>query len=155
MNDVCINALCIVTESLVLFFTSFRWYPLTCKPGKNKSGYRGDIELSIGFSVNNHHEAKSEKRVSQVMSYNETQSSANISWSDNDNDDPGVVSEIEDEMLEEIGPVTPVLTPTHSTEDILDMFDETGERCYATRNIVLVILYFHASTLHISVWFVS
>ena len=154
MNDVCINALCIVTESLVLFFTSFRWYPLTCKPGKNKSGYRGDIELSIGFSVNNHHEAKSERRVSQVMSYNETQSSANISsWSDND--DPGVVSEIEDEMLEEIGPVTPVLTPTHSTEDILDMFDETGERCYATRNIVLVILYFHASTLHISVWFVS
>ena len=91
-----------------------------------------------------------------MMSYNETQSSANISsWSDNDNDDPGVVSEIEDEMLEEIGPVTPVLTPTHFTEDILDMFDETGERCYATRNIVLVILYFHASTLHISVWFVS
>ena len=64
-----------------------------------------------------------------MMSYSETQSSANISsWSDNDNDDPGVVSEIEDEMLEEIGPVTPVLTPTHSTEDILDMFDETGER---------------------------
>ena len=69
------------------------------------------------------------------MSYSETQSCAKISsWSDNDNDndndndDPGVVSEIEDEMLEEIGPVTPVLTPTHSTEDILDMFDKTGER---------------------------
>ena len=123
---------CVVTESLVLFLASFRWYPLTCKPGKNKSGYRGDIELSIGFSVNSHHEAKSERRVSQVMSYSETQSSAKISsWSDNDNDndDPGVVSEIEDEMLEEIGPVTPVLTPTHSTEDILDMFDKTGERC--------------------------
>ena len=122
---------CVVTESLVLFLASFRWYPLTCKPGKNKSGYRGDIELSIGFSVNSHHEAKSERRVSQVMSYSETQSSAKISsWSDNDNDndDPGVVSEIEDEMLEEIGPVTPVLTPTHSTEDILDMFDKTGER---------------------------
>ena len=121
---------CTVTESLVTFLASFRWYPLTCKPGKNKSGYRGDIELSIGFSVNSHHEAKSERRVSQVMSYSETQSCAKISsWSDNDNDDPGVVSEIEDEMLEEIGPVTPVLTPTHSTEDILDMFDKTGERC--------------------------
>jgi len=105
------------------------WYPLTCKPGKNKSGYRGEIELSIGFSVNNHphHEEKSERRMSQVMTYSETQISArNCSWSDNDNDDPGVVSEIEDEMLEEIGPVTPVLTPTHSTEDILDMFDKTG-----------------------------
>ena len=64
------------------------------------------------------------------MTYSETQSSAgHCSWSDhdNDNDDPGVVSEIEDEMLEEIGRVTPVLTPTHSTEDILDMFDKTGE----------------------------
>ena len=50
------------------------------------------------------------------MTYSETQISArNCSWSDNDNDDPGVVSEIEDEMLEEIGPVSPVLTPTHST----------------------------------------
>ena len=66
--------------------------------------------------------------MSQVMTYSETGISArNCSWSDNDNDDPGVVSEIEDEMLEEIGPVTPVLTPTHSTEDILDMFDKTGE----------------------------
>ena len=123
---------CIVTESLVTFLASFRWYPLTCKPGKNKSGYRGDIELSIGFSVNNHphHEAKSERRMSGVMTYSETQPSAgHCSWSDhdNDNDDPGVVSEIEDEMLEEIGRVTPVLTPTHSTEDILDMFDKTGE----------------------------
>ena len=67
------------------------------------------------------------------MEYSERQTrSKHRSWSEDE--DPGVVSEIEDEMLEEIGPVTPVLTPTHSTEDILDMFDKTGEEenseCY-------------------------
>ena len=49
--------------------------------------------------------------------------------SDDGNDDPGVVSEIEDDgLLDEFGTVTPVDTPTHSTEDILDMFDHTGEK---------------------------
>ena len=72
------------------------------------------------------------------MEYSERQTrSKHRSWSEDE--DPGVVSEIEDEMLEEIGPVTPVLTPTHSTEDILDMFDKTGEKenreCYVMRTL--------------------
>ena len=29
----------------------FRWYPLTCKPGQNKPGYRGELEVKIGFTV--------------------------------------------------------------------------------------------------------
>ena len=49
-------------------------------------------------------------------------------WSDdaiNINEDPGVVSEIEDdELLDDL--VTPVDTPSHSSEDILEMFDNTG-----------------------------
>ena len=28
-----------------------RWYSLTCKPGQNKSGYRGELEVKIGFTV--------------------------------------------------------------------------------------------------------
>ena len=88
-----------------------------------------------------------------MMTYSETQPSAgHCSWSDhddNDNDDPGVVSEIEDEMLEEIGRVTPVLTPTHSTEDILDMFDKTGEWSEEHQ-----ILCNKKMCLVISVWFV-
>ena len=27
------------------------WQPLTCKPGQNKPGYRGEVELRLGFSV--------------------------------------------------------------------------------------------------------
>ena len=115
------------------------WYPLTCKPGKNKSGYRGEIELKIGFSVNNSATSsfassahtntltsseKSSKRKSRIVISDESDVEGN--------DDPGVVSEIEDDgLLDEFGTVTPVDTPTHSTEDILDMFDHTGENaCY-------------------------
>ena len=98
-----------------------------------------------------------------MMTYCETQPSAgHCSWSDHDNDDnddPGVVSEIEDEMLEEIGRVTPVLTPTHSTEDILDMFDKTGKLgasdkvlcCYARRKCV----WSFQCGLYNIVWFVK
>ena len=28
-----------------------RWYSLTCKPGQNKTGYRGELEVKIGFTV--------------------------------------------------------------------------------------------------------
>lgn len=28
-----------------------KWYPLTCKPGQNKTGYRGELEVKIGFTV--------------------------------------------------------------------------------------------------------
>lgn len=28
-----------------------KWYPLTCKPGQNKPGYRGELEVKIGFTV--------------------------------------------------------------------------------------------------------
>lgn len=28
-----------------------RWYPLACKPGQNKTGYRGDLEVKLGFTV--------------------------------------------------------------------------------------------------------
>jgi len=28
-----------------------RWYPLMCKPGQNKEGYRGELELKLGFTV--------------------------------------------------------------------------------------------------------
>ena len=27
------------------------WYHLKCKPGQNKSDYRGEIEVKIGFTV--------------------------------------------------------------------------------------------------------
>jgi len=28
-----------------------RWYPLKCKPGKNKTEYRGELEVKVGFTV--------------------------------------------------------------------------------------------------------
>ena len=28
-----------------------RWYPLQCKPGQNKTDYRGELEVKIGFTV--------------------------------------------------------------------------------------------------------
>jgi len=28
-----------------------RWFPLKCKPGKNKTDYRGEIEVKLGFTV--------------------------------------------------------------------------------------------------------
>ena len=28
-----------------------RWYPLLCKPGQNKTDYRGELEVKIGFTV--------------------------------------------------------------------------------------------------------
>ena len=31
--------------------THARWYPLVCKPGQNKEGYRGELELKLGFTV--------------------------------------------------------------------------------------------------------
>ena len=31
---------------------SFRWYPLQCKPGQNKTDYRGELEVRIEFKVN-------------------------------------------------------------------------------------------------------
>merc|ERR1719474_1148702 len=27
------------------------WYPLVCKPGQNKTGYRGELEVKIEFTV--------------------------------------------------------------------------------------------------------
>jgi len=27
------------------------WYPLLCKPGQNKTGYRGELEVKLGFTV--------------------------------------------------------------------------------------------------------
>ena len=27
------------------------WYPLGCKPGQNKTEYRGDLEVRLGFTV--------------------------------------------------------------------------------------------------------
>ena len=30
----------------------FRWYPLLCKPGQNKSDYRGELEVRLEFKVN-------------------------------------------------------------------------------------------------------
>jgi len=108
------------------------WHPLTCKPGQNKTGYRGDLELRLGFSVNNfvqpshYDQSHSERRKSVTQQLLKTEKISH--WSDdaiNINDDPGVVSEIEDdELLDDL--VTPVDTPSHSSEDILEMFDNTG-----------------------------
>ena len=28
-----------------------RWHPLLCKPGQNKTDYRGELELKLGFTV--------------------------------------------------------------------------------------------------------
>ena len=107
-----------------------------CKPGKNKSGYRGEIELKIGFSVNNSATSSFASAVSHTNTLTSSEKSSRrksriviSDESDDGNDDPGVVSEIEDDgLLDEFGTVTPVDTPTHSTEDILDMFDHTGEK---------------------------
>ena len=112
------------------------WYPLMCKPGKNKSGYRGEIELKIGFSVNNSAASSFASAVSHTNTLTSSEKSSRrksriviSDESDDGNDDPGVVSEIEDDgLMDEFGTVTPVDTPTHSTEDILDMFDHTGEK---------------------------
>ena len=118
----------------------FSWHPLSCKPGQNKTGYRGEIELKLGFTVHSsqptvsrdknldesdHHKTVSKHVKSELIKDRHVSNG----WSDDigDNDDPGVVSEIEDDdLLEEFGTVSPVFTPTHSSEDILEMFDNTG-----------------------------
>ena len=28
-----------------------RWYPLLCKPGQRKTEYRGELEVTVGFTV--------------------------------------------------------------------------------------------------------
>ena len=32
-------------------FLWYRWYPLKCKPGQNKTDYRGDLEVRVSFTV--------------------------------------------------------------------------------------------------------
>ena len=89
--------------------------------------------MRLGFSVNNcvqsshYDQSHSERRKSVTQQLCKTEKISH--WSDdainNINDDPGVVSEIEDdELLDDL--VTPVDTPSHSSEDILEMFDNTG-----------------------------
>ena len=35
----------------VHLFLWYRWYPLKCKPGQNKTDYRGDLEVRVSFTV--------------------------------------------------------------------------------------------------------
>ena len=34
-----------------LFLSYLSWYPLACKPGQNKTEYRGELEVKLGFTV--------------------------------------------------------------------------------------------------------
>ena len=43
-----------------------RWYSLTCKPGQNKTGYRGELEVKIGFTVRAHDTASVSGSVSEL-----------------------------------------------------------------------------------------
>ena len=35
----------------LIFLLICRWYPLKCKPGQNKTDYRGDLEVRVAFTV--------------------------------------------------------------------------------------------------------
>ena len=37
---------CVIPLFARLISLVFRWYPLLCKPGQNKSDYRGELEVS-------------------------------------------------------------------------------------------------------------
>ena len=36
---------------MVNYCLNYSWYPLLCKPGQNKTGYRGELEVKLGFTV--------------------------------------------------------------------------------------------------------
>ena len=38
-------------KGCLMTIANARWYPLVCKPGQNKEGYRGELELKLGFTV--------------------------------------------------------------------------------------------------------
>ena len=45
---------------------SIRTYALKCKPGHNKDGYRGELEVKIGFTVKEVKEKKKKKAESTL-----------------------------------------------------------------------------------------
>ena len=116
----------------------FSWYQLSNKPGKSKSGPRGEIELRLGFIVAGDNVDHSDvKTLSEVNN-----DSIEPRWSDNIHDvvEDVVEDDILDEMLDEmrLTPVSNMITsssssvsssssPVSSEETLINRLEKTGE----------------------------
>lgn len=112
-----------------MYIHLFSWYPLSSKPGRTKTGYRGEIELRLSFSVTGSVVHGSNERSSRLGSEANTDS-IEPGWLDT-NDDTGVVSEVEDdildEMLDELDAILPGHSPAQqSTENILENIPDSA-----------------------------